>query len=126
MWSLRSLRIRSKPSRRSDMDSTDNRKWSLTVTFQPVVDQGWEEQNPGEDFASRVLTAIKKIWEFDDEVSNDFKGYGFNGDTFWEMTEDRTQMVMHCDDLDPLGVAIDSIMMSTIPLRMELINNWKE
>jgi len=98
----------------------EDRAWKLTVTWPPVVDQGWEEQSPEQDWASLVLAEVKRVWEFDDEVSNDYKGEGFEGDTRWTMTEDRTEMVFYCDILDAMMVPLEAIMMRSIPATMLL------
>lgn len=105
-----------------DFAVTEDR-WTLVATFAPVPEQGWEEQNEGEDYASRVLAAVKKIWEYDDEVSNDYRGEGFEGDLRWLMSEDRTELRLFSDIIDAMMPAIDAVLMRTIPLAMTLTLN---
>lgn len=95
-------------------------RWSLLVIFPPVIEQGWEEQNEGEDFAAWVINTVKDLWEFDDEVSNDYRGEGFEDNVLWLLSEDRTELRLFAEVLDQLDSAITAVLSYTIPLRMVL------
>jgi hypothetical protein len=98
-------------------------RWTLLITFVPVPEQGWEEQNEGEDFAGRVITEIKRFLEYDDEISNDYRGEGFDENVLWLLSEDRTRLWVFGNVLEQLESAINAVIAWTIPLTMVLVRD---